>query len=56
MERDIPAQPSESKAIVENVVAGFRAALAEYEATPRLERYRRSAKRLTAIKEHRRRV
>jgi hypothetical protein len=51
-----PAPTREARAVTGNVIEAHRAALAEYDATSWIARFRRSRKRLTAIRSHRQRV
>lgn len=45
-----PGATREARAVLENVIEAHRAALAEYEATRRFARFRRSDRRLAAIR------
>lgn len=49
MQSEPPAPTREARAVLETVIEAHRAALAEYEATPRLARLRRTDRRLAAI-------
>ena len=53
MQSEPPAPTREARAVLENVIEAHRAALAEYEATPRLTRLRRTDRRLAAIRTRR---
>ena len=53
MQSEPPAPTREARAVLDNVVEAHRAALAEYEATPRLARLRRTDRRLAAIRTRR---
>jgi hypothetical protein len=51
-----PPPTREARAVAGNVIEAHRAALAEYDSTPWIARFRRSSKRLKAIRSHRQRV
>lgn len=56
MQGEAPAPTSEARAVIGNVIEAHRAALAEYDATRWVARFRRGSKRLEAIRSHRSRV
>jgi hypothetical protein len=56
LQGDPPAPTSEARTVIANLIEAHRAALAEYEATPWLARFRRGSKRMETIRTYRSRV